>query len=1077
MRLALFCFCYLLPCFIFSQNIDSTPANALLQQARILMDSANYQKAIHKLNQAQKRFKEDKDWKNYAKANHLKGSCLMSQGEYKQAIELMEGTMKVVEPLLSEQSMDMADLLLSTGEAYCHLSQNEKGSEYLERSLKIRLDQLGEDDPLVGDTYLAMASCSDRVIGFRNVIPYYKKVLEIYKKSYGENDIRTVPVYTNMGWTYGQLGDLDNQIGYYQKALDIRKKELVPTHPKLAISYHNLSACYFLMGDYHKMFSHDSMALAILLSSEKKNKYLLSAVYFHLGQYFWEIRDVHKSHEYFLKSLALDRETYGEEHMYLASTYKKISDYFLETGNLDKAESNALRALSIARKSMGEDAIETGRIYRNLANLSSKKGDYASAIREINRSIRILEKQTTPDHPTLLANYMDLGQYWQKAGDERKELSYYRKVLGLKRASNVPLSAKIYYLIGNYFAHHREADSARAYYDEGINDLLSQNQSDEGKLSNLREPQLLVDLLHAKAQLLFEAGKAQQAFEHFNQAIDVMEELRFSLESMASRQSFTGDRLLVFEGAIAAAWQLYEQHDDPSWLEKAFTVNEKSKASVLHQTLKDAEAKREVGIPKDILDLEREIAITRTYYRKKLFEERQKGKAGDAEKRELWQQKIFDLGLELESIKSETERLYPRYAQLKYQKTLSRIPEIQQVLVRDSAYLIEYFVGDEHVFVFVLDGSEIRGIRLDMDFPIEQWVNDYREGMYIQHHRNNQLYEKAAFQLYKHLFQPITEAFPNLPERIHVVPDGPLGYVSFDALISQNPVTTTASNNLPYLIYDYQFSYVYSANLLLTEEKRKLIDPIDCLVLSPSYDADGALLADGTGMRTGYEELVHSKPEVMAINRMLGGELLIDEMATEENFKREAGKSRIIHISSHANVNDQNPMYSRIVLTVDPKSEAKEDGFLEVAELFNLDLQAEMVVLSACETGIGKLYRGEGIVSLAQGFFFAGTQSIITTLWRVNDASTYEIMEHFYEQLKNGQPKDAALRQSKLTYLENSDQLHQHPFYWSGIIPIGNMEALGEKQSDSPSLYWLVLLFAIGGWGLWKIRTRRKMIS
>ena len=1074
MRLALICFCYLLPCLTSGQHIGTQLAEASLQQARVLMDSAEYQAAIQHLQQAKKAFKKAENWQEYANASQMEGSCLISQGDYKVAIKLMERTMEVCEPLLPENSLEMADLYNSTGEACCHLSQTEKGLTYLENALKIRVNQLGEDHPLVGDTWLSLASYSDRIIGFRNVIPYYEKVLKIYTNAYGEHDIRTVPVYTNLGWTYGQLGDLDNQINYYQKALNIRKKELVPSHPKLAISYHNLSACYFLMGDYSKMFSHDSMALAILLSTEKKNIYLLSAVYFHLGQYYWEIRDLPRSHEYFLKSLALDKEAYGDEHEYLANTYKKISDYYLEIGKLEEAEKNALTALAIARKRMGEDAIETGRIYRNLANLSARKGDFASAIREINRSIHILEKQTTPDHPTLLLNYLDLGQYWQGAGDEKKELTYYRKVLAIKRESKVPLSEKIYFVLGNYYAKHNEKDSAIVFLDEGINNLFSQNYEEE-KLNKLREPQLLIDLLHAKGQLLKENGSPKLAYEHFLRAIDVMDELRFSLESLASRQSFTGDHLSIFEGAIAAAWQIYEQTQDASWLEKAFIINENSKASVLHQTLKDAEAKREVGIPQAMLDAERSVAISRTFYRKKLFEERQKGKDGDADKMKLWQAKIVDLGIELELIKRETEGLYPRYAQLKYEKSQPDLTKIQKVLKQDSTHLIEYFVGDEHIFIFLLDGSEVRGIRLQQDFPLDQWVNEYRLGMNAQAEDMAQSFIYASRQLYDKLFLPVKAAFPNLPERIHIVPDGSLGYISFDALITDDPTVQSGNGKISYLIYDHQISYIYAANLLLQEDRINRVNPIECLALSPSYQPGEDLLADGSNTRTGFEKLVHSKPEVMAINRLLGGELLIDEMATEANFKRQATKSRIIHISSHANVNDVNPMYSRIVLAVDSDRESQEDGFLEVAELFNMDLSAEMVVLSACETGIGKLYRGEGIVSLAQGFFFAGTQSIITTLWRVNDASTYKIMATFYEQLKNGQPKDAALRQSKLTYLDNSDQLHQHPFYWSGIIPIGNMKALGEKQSDSPSPYfWLVLLLVMGGWILWKQRLAGK---
>ena len=165
-------------------------------------------------------------------------------------------------------------------------------------------------------------------------------------------------------------------------------------------------------------------------------------------------------------------------------------------------------------------------------------------------------------------------------------------------------------------------------------------------------------------------------------------------------------------------------------------------------------------------------------------------------------------------------------------------------------------------------------------------------------------------------------------------------------------------------------------------------------------------------------------------------------------------------------VNDQKPLRSQIAFSL--SQDTTEDDFLSLEELFHLRLPAEMVVLSACETGIGKLYRGEGISSLARGFSYAGSRSIITTLWKVNDEATAQIMAQFYQNLDQGISKDESLRLAKLAYLETADNLTAHPFYWSGYVPIGNMMPVEGGEND---WWWVVLIFILLGVGFgryWK---------
>ncbi|MEL6651447.1 MAG: CHAT domain-containing protein, partial [Bacteroidota bacterium] len=212
--------------------------------------------------------------------------------------------------------------------------------------------------------------------------------------------------------------------------------------------------------------------------------------------------------------------------------------------------------------------------------------------------------------------------------------------------------------------------------------------------------------------------------------------------------------------------------------------------------------------------------------------------------------------------------------------------------------------------------------------------------------------------------------------------------------------------------------------------------------------------------------LAHNQSEIRSLRQYFPARMFLSEQASEASFQQNASTYDIIHIASHALVNDQNPLYSHIRFS--QEADSIEDGVLELAELFNLRLNAELVVLSACETGLGKLQRGEGILSLARGMSYAGANSVLTSLWQVNDASTADLMQRFYAHLDQGMSKDAALRNAKLDYLRESDQLGSHPYYWASFVPIGDMRPLDTNNWIIPLLIGLVLFagFAV----YWRMR-------
>jgi CHAT domain-containing protein len=186
-----------------------------------------------------------------------------------------------------------------------------------------------------------------------------------------------------------------------------------------------------------------------------------------------------------------------------------------------------------------------------------------------------------------------------------------------------------------------------------------------------------------------------------------------------------------------------------------------------------------------------------------------------------------------------------------------------------------------------------------------------------------------------------------------------------------------------------------------------------------------------------------AKAEVGKISTIYKGTVFEGAAASEKIFKTEASKYNILHLSAHTIIDNDNPMYSKLVFS--PVSGSKDDGLLNTYELFNMKLGAELAVLSACNTGNGRLQQGEGIISIARGFFYAGVPSVVMTLWSVEDASSAKLMELFYKYLHKGLPKDEALRQAKLEFLNHCDQLETYPYFWAGYVNIGDNLPLENK--------------------------------
>ena len=623
--------------------------------------------------------------------------------------------------------------------------------------------------------------------------------------------------------------------------------------------------------------------------------------------------------------------------------------------------------------------------------------------------------------------------------------------------------AKIYISIGELFLAQNQPEKSLEYFQEALKSVVANFEATDPGIN----PD--IDQLYPE-NTIFEAmdGKSRAFKMMYSQSPDnrylnlalanyqlirhVERLLRMDFQHESSKLLLTEESHMRSEQALEVANQLYGITQDSIYVEEAFQIIENNKASVLLESVKDLKNKDFANIPNWLLNKEQQLRSMRSIHQKQLLEHKLVA-GGDSGVIKGLQSKMYQLDNELQAIEDKLKQEFPNYHQLKNASNEPiSISDIRKLVVDKQSDLIEYFVGSRAIYIVHMSKNRTNLIKVEKDITFENQVlaliNMVVGGNIATSSPDE--FRKLGNAVHEKLISPLR--IERKTKNLIIIPDGVLGYLPFDILIGNSDHKNLNYSNLPYLINSYTFSYAFSAGVLFENQNYQA-----------KRDAKRAFLgvAPVYGESSQFVHLPFSKSEVEAIQQQLGGEILLGKEATKAKFKSMARGYRILHISTHAATIDSLPLYSWIGFS-DAPTQNQDHYKLYLSELYAMNLGAELAVLSACETGRGRYSRGEGIMSLARGFAYAGCQSIVTTLWPVNDATTAGIMEKFYHYLKQGQSKSKALRNAKLDYLENGtvDELGAHPFFWGAFIPIGNIDPIYQKN-NYVIFMWITIPFLI----------------
>ena len=460
------------------------------------------------------------------------------------------------------------------------------------------------------------------------------------------------------------------------------------------------------------------------------------------------------------------------------------------------------------------------------------------------------------------------------------------------------------------------------------------------------------------------------------------------------------------------------------------------------------------------------------FYEKLLFDESSKRNADQA-KMSLWNSRMFELSRRHDSLIGVIEKDYPAYYNMKYDNSVTSMKEAGRKLTGKQA-LVEYTLSDSLLYIFVITHTDLRLFVSPIRKSFFRDLKTIREMLAGRSFNNYsaedfKVFTTASFNLYNTLLEPANSLISG--KDLIVVPDAELGYLSFDILLTEEPGPNARGyRGLPYLLKKVPVSYAPSATALFEGfRNQQQHRNHKVLAFAPSYSMGEARpnSAEQGGFpgKTILGPIPGAQTEVQNLKSILKSDIYDGEDATESNFKKIAGNYSLLHLAMHTLINNDNPLYSKLVFY--QNHESSEDGMLNTYELFGMQLNADLAVLSACNTGSGKLEQGEGVMSLARGFFYAGVPSIVMTSWAVEDQPGAGIMTSFYKYLSQGKSKNVALQQAKLDYLESADQLKSHPHYWAAYMNIGDINPVQNLESPFPRsvtliIYLLSALMAAG---------------
>lgn len=900
-----------------------------------------------------------------------------------------------------------------------------------------------EDSAAIARNRLKIAITLFKDEKYEAAIPALKEIIPVFEKVQDWKNWESA--CKHLDYCFYVLNDTEDGISFFKQAL--KRIERENNHVALK------SILLLILGDNYMLGGDFASAIPVyeegrILAEKLNNPDQLKGYYGNLGRIYWENGNHVKALEFQLKSLQIAQMK--KDMGSIATLLSTIGDTYKSHG--DSICFQYFRQSLALNPHDPQTWIQFSKAYDDFS-----KPD--SAIIILNQALLLFQGDAEKADA-----YYQFARIYKDLPDLKKANIYIEKALyhGMEGYGESDFQfARINALAGQIYLASNNPDKALTWFHQN---LLRQSEGVSENLDLTQNPTLyqlspgsywVLGSLDGKGEAFYQKylkTKDKKNLEHalaaFDLALSYGEQMRLSYGHESSKTDLYEYLNPAVEGGIKAAMAMASETGNPAWQEKAFAFAERVKAAIMAEALYGEDIKRLAGIEDSVLEQEHNLQERIAALEIQL----------QSEPDSAYQDTLLETKLLLTKFESELETKYPRYKTLKYsfQKTVD-LSKIREHLAKD-ALLVEYFKGDSTLYTFALSKTTFKAYTTPITDDFETSLLQYRRALSDWHYIQDsgklaeQDFITAAPKLYEWLLaKPLSEF---RTKSLVIVPDGALGLISFDALLTAPYQSDWTDPAVPYLIKKYAISYDWSAGAMVSRTRKVPETKYHFGGFGTQYEGDPQPIA----MRSDLGPLPNADDEVRDIDALLNGKSWLNAEATKGHFLNYAPGCGILHIATHGILDEENPMQSHLVFN---KTSDGAENRLFASELYTLDLHAQMAVLSACNTGSGKIAAGEGNMSIARAFAYAGCPTLVSNLWSANDLASAKLMTLFYENLKAGATVDEALRAAKLSYLQTEPGSVSLPYYWASFMVVGEPAAL----FPSPFNGWLLaggLLIAAG---------------
>lgn len=1011
-----------------SANGDKgSAANALSYIGSAYFDSSNYDKAlIYYQNELSVRKSiHGENHKDIANCYANIGLVHEFKGEYKAALNYFQKALAIRQKLFGENDLKTADSYHDIASENYLLGNYQESIEYFFKALKIREELAGSSSYEVAHTLGAIATVYIESQLFDDALGANRATEKIYfDLKINQISQEFAVLYNERGRIYFSQSDYKNAILYWQKALEINQKLYGEKNVYTAKAYSNIGNAYQAMGDYPRAIANQEMALGIYKSIFGNSNPDIALCYRSLGSVYRSKDDFDTALSYFNQALEIYRKSLGEKHLEVARCYIEIGGIYDNKKDFQNALDFYRKGNNMLYDIFGYETTDVASCYDKIARIYDIIGEHEDALSLYNAAINVYKNLCGEESASASIEYNMLGWHYAGLNDVKNTVASFRKSFsGFKKSTNYNQVITSLSLILK--------DSQTYHYDTDISFIR-----DTISLATNTVERARLEMSSIKSELL------QNSLSIYYYGVD------FEAKNNNPTKAFEYSEMLRSRGFL-----------DQIGFERATSldgVTDKEREQLKNLTSQIVNARKEIESQNNLPKSERNS--------KKLTE---------AEKN------LSSAEKSLAKLDENIEKRLPDYEALRNPKT-AKINDVQKWCGKNRAVL-EYvlYENDENTqnqfsYCLVVTNKKITAVPLDSSYDYNSAISSLREAITHRPIKSEVTFEMQRNELYEKLIQPVLPYIKGIKD-VLIVPDGNLSFLPFDILredsdsadfgkkysIGVSPSVSVSmiadkvkSSSTDALLFGGAW---YDKSLSEEEHNQTLrgngnrgkdrgFAAVERQTNLSVEDLQNILKNEGSKQyfeqkKMNWHDLPGTIVEVETLQKAIFSKAQVEsqKMASEATLKKISkdgllSKYATVHFACHGYFDsDLSEMSSVLFSEVSGKlTESDDDGYLTIGEAATLNLSAQMVCLSACQTGLGEIKKGEGMVGLSRAFMVAGSRNVGVTLWSVDDEATAEFMSRMYKKVKGGMSYSEAYRKVKKEF-RNSDE-YSHPYYWAAFV-------------------------------------------